>query len=367
MKRALRLLVIPLVLFTCRAHACGGGGVTSAAGVVMDAQRIVISARSSGTTDVVVQITVPKTNADYAVLIPVPSQPTLDTEPVSSDELGALADETAPQIETASESSGGSGCACIGASSKGGSGANIKGVSTSELVEVGPVTAVALTADDSAALAQWLNDNGFKVPTAQSALIDEYLGAGRYFIAAKRSDKATTGAPSSVGLHYSLQGDHRQISLRFARLGAAEEVSYTLFVVGPKALAPAEPFAALTLDDLDADALRLGSYAQAVSDAIAAHDGRAFVLESVTDAKSFSSFPTLGKLFDTESVITRASSVIARAALTEDAQFTRSFAGSVPQHRWLSMSAKDASMAGYAFAGAAFMSLVLRRRSPHLR
>ena len=75
------------------ASACGGGGVTSASGVVMGSQRIIMSVRAGGTTDMIVQVTVPRTTADYGVLIPVPSEPTLDTRPVSSAELDALASD----------------------------------------------------------------------------------------------------------------------------------------------------------------------------------------------------------------------------------------------------------------------------------
>src|SRR3954452_23141143 len=80
------------------AVACGGGGVTSASsGVLADTQRIFMSLRAS-TTEVVVQIGVPATTADYGVLIPVPSQPTLDPQPVAESELAALDAATVPKI-----------------------------------------------------------------------------------------------------------------------------------------------------------------------------------------------------------------------------------------------------------------------------
>jgi hypothetical protein len=56
----------------------------------MGSQRIVMSVRAGGTTDMIVQVTVPRTTADYGVLIPVPSEPTLDNRPVSSADLDAL-------------------------------------------------------------------------------------------------------------------------------------------------------------------------------------------------------------------------------------------------------------------------------------
>src|SRR6478735_7058337 len=80
------------------ALACGGGGVTSKVGVTTNAQRIFMSVRATGTTDIVAQIAVPKTTADYGVLIPVPDEPTLDSEPVSAEDLNALDKATAPVI-----------------------------------------------------------------------------------------------------------------------------------------------------------------------------------------------------------------------------------------------------------------------------
>src|SRR5689334_13651388 len=93
------------------ARACGGGVVTlPAATVGDDAQRILISVQG-GMTDVITQIGVPATTADYGVLIPVPGQPTLDATPVSSAELDTLFSATAPQIYSFSDGGGG-GCGC---------------------------------------------------------------------------------------------------------------------------------------------------------------------------------------------------------------------------------------------------------------
>src|SRR4051812_7884739 len=85
------------------AFACGGGGVTGGSGVRMNTQRIVMSVRASGTTDMIAQVGVPATTADYGVLIPVPSEPTLDDQPISTSDLQKLDDATRPEIYAASE------------------------------------------------------------------------------------------------------------------------------------------------------------------------------------------------------------------------------------------------------------------------
>src|SRR5262245_5960350 len=169
------------------AAACGGGGVASVnSGVLANAQRIFMSVRAA-TTEVVVQIGVPATTADYGVLIPVPSEPTLDPQPVAEADLVALDEITAPKIYVYESShSSDIGCGC-GADSKGSDNAGggtpaDGGVSVSEPVDIGPVTAVVLSADTGDALAAWLNDNGFALSADGQAIVAAYAGAGNFFI-----------------------------------------------------------------------------------------------------------------------------------------------------------------------------------------
>ena len=105
------LVSIAAVLASARAaRACGGGVVsTPIAGTIgADAQRIVISVHG-GVTDIVTQIGVPATTAEYGVLIPVPGEPTLDATPVKSAELDTLFSATAPSVRLSVPDDGG-GC-----------------------------------------------------------------------------------------------------------------------------------------------------------------------------------------------------------------------------------------------------------------
>ncbi|MES1175191.1 MAG: DUF2330 domain-containing protein [Myxococcales bacterium] len=316
------------------AAACGGGGMTTVnGGVVANAQRVILSARQDGTTDTVVQVSVPITSADYGVLIPVPSEPTLDDEPVSASDLDALDQQTAPRIykTTAGGGSSSPGCSCGSANDDDSAGAApSKGVSVSSPVEIGPVTAVSLTADDADAVKGWLADNGFVIPDERLALLDQYVSTGRYFIAIRRSDSATSSSPSSIGIHYTLKGDHRLLSLAFARLGAAPSVSFTVFVASPSSssVSPSAPFQALTLADLDANLLRADNYSGAVQTAVKAHGAQAFVLENTTSLGALEARPpaisihsVLRRIFDNGSTITRMSTVLAADDLTQDASF----------------------------------------------
>ena len=209
------------------ARACGGGVVasTQAGTLGADAQRIFISVRG-GMTDVITQIGVPQTTADYGVLIPVPSEPTLDATPVASADIDRLFARTAPTIVVQASDDDGGGCGC--GSTKAGSPSGAAQVS--QPVTIGPVTAVTLTADTGAAINTWLVDNGFALPGSSQSIVNSYAGPGRYFIAIRRSDAAASGGPTSVGVHFTLAGDERGLPLRFASIGAADRVSFTVLV-----------------------------------------------------------------------------------------------------------------------------------------
>jgi hypothetical protein len=358
-----------------RTQACGGGGITTSdAGVVANSQRVFISPRASGETDIIVEVAVPATTADYGVLIPVPSEPLLDDRAIDQDELARFDEATAPRIERAiSYPSEGSGCGCGSAGDDDSSGSDTKGgsgsVSVTQQVSLGPVTAIALTGDSVDAVSDWLGDNGFVIPDDRLELLDAYVGGGRYFIAVKRDDRSTPGTATSIGLHYTLQGDYRQLSLAFARLGAAPTVAFTVFVGAPLAMGPSEPFVAFGLDDLSADLLRRDDYTGAVAKAVKSRDSRAFLVETAKPVgRVFGSalIPPQSPLlaaFDDDAMITRLSSVIDAEALTVDATFDKPFGRGVSgvrtvQHR-VTTTTKYASTGGLVLL---LLGGMLRRR-----
>jgi CheY-like chemotaxis protein len=186
-------LLIPLPA----ARACGGGVVTTQTGSLgANAQRILISVHD-GITDVITQIGVPATTADYAVLVPVPSEPTFDPTPVSSADIDSFDMDTAPALQRSNNEGGFPipDCGCpSGGGTKGLTGPQSDaGTRVSQPVTIGPVTAVTLTADNGDAINTWLADNGFVIPAGDQSIVDGYAGPGRFFIAIRRSDTAATG------------------------------------------------------------------------------------------------------------------------------------------------------------------------------
>ena len=333
-----------------------------------NAQRIFMSVRDSGTTDIVAQITVPETTADYGVLIPVPDEPTLDSEPVSAADMNLLDVLTAPVITSEAHDSGGSGCGCIGtgATAGGDDDGTKRGVTVSSEETIGPVVAVSLTGESGDAVRAWLVDNGFSLPQTDAPTLDRYVGAGKYFIAIRRSDQALDGGPTSIGIHYSLTGDHRMLSLGFTRIGAAATLAITLYLAAPQTVGPSEPFKALTLSDLDATTLRRSDYPRAVQSAVAARASKAFVLESATPRSNIaSSIPSLARLIDPNATLTRATTVVAREQINDDVVFATPFTGAVPSQRQVSLSlaAPGVRYAGMGSLGLLLLAGALRRRS----
>jgi hypothetical protein len=369
MRLALVACVIGLgVMWAVAARACGGGLVVAVpGGAGADAQRIFFSVRG-GTTDVISEIGVPATGSDYGVLLPVPAEPTLASQPVSSAELDALDSATAPRIflNSSSGDGGGIGCGCGGLSKNaagGGSGA----VDVKAPVAIGPVTATALTGTTGDAVNAWLSQNGFAVPADQQPLVDAYSGAGRWFIAIRRTDALATGVASSVGIHFTLPVADRTLPLRFARMGAAAQVAFTVFVAAPGVAAPSDPFAALTIQDLDAATLRTSGYSLAVSNAVAARGGRAFVVDGAYPVSSLAGRigPGVEGLLAPDAQVTRLTTILAASALTEDAALDGTFTGTPPTVRTVRAEPAAPARSPGGGAGTALVAaaaLLLRRR-----
>jgi len=361
------LLIIGSIGASARAaRACGGGVVasTQAGTLGADAQRIFISVRG-GMTDVITQIAVPSTTADYGVLIPAPSAPTLDATPVASADIDKLFARTAPTIVVQADDDGGSGCGC--GSVKGG-GSPSGAAQVSQPVMIGPVTAVTLTADTGAAVNTWLADNGFTLSASSQSIVDSYAGTGRYFIAIRRSDTAASGGPTSVGVHFTLAGDERGLPLKFARIGAADGVSFTILVAADEVVGPAAPFETLTLADLDAATLRSSGYFSAIASRIANQGGRAFLIEgSWTGAElAGGEWPSLQPFIDAAQQVTRLSTVIRSLDLDTDVVLNQPFSGTVPRRRIVqrTRAPEDSPKLalGFGFTVLAFAAAGTRRR-----
>ena len=348
-----------------QARACGGGGVAgpAVAGVVANSQRVVISVRDNGTTDMVVQVGVPDTSADYGVLIPTPSEPSVDPAPIAEEVLDELDKSSRPTIyDIEPDTDTSSGCSCVPiAGSSGGKDNGGSSVTASQPTNVGPVTATVVTATDATALNQWLAASGFVIPDEQQDLVASYVGPGRYFIAVKRSDAAVTHGPTSIGLHYTLQGDHRLLSLAFARLGAAPTVGFTVFLCARTPTKPTAPFQSLTINDLDPALLFKNDYQGAIQAAVRQRGGAAFVIEAYDVGPTGDRFYGTIPLDDGVEFV-RMTTIVTPDELTQDVTFLAGLDMVVPTTRYVQLTQPAPKAASFGILGLVALGWQTRRR-----
>jgi hypothetical protein len=338
-----------LLLQPARAEACAIAAVSQTGALGADAQRIFISAHSDH-TDVVVQVSVADTTEDYGILIPIPVRPTLDTMPVDARELDGLDQRTQVNIidNTGLNSDSGGGIGCGAAADRATPGSFQNSTEVVQTAQIGPLTAVVLTASTGTDLTSWLSNNGYVVPAGKQALIDRYSLPGQYFIAAKRTSPAQIGEESSLGLHFTLPGVQLGIPLPIAQLGGAEQVAFTVFVAADQGMGPTGPYARLKIEDLNKETVRVSRYRAAIDQAVSAKNGRAFVTEGVYEASvvegRIASFTTAGQK------ISRLSSVTTPGSLTENLMLGPTN-DTNPPSSYLDVTAEDEESSGCRSAG----------------
>jgi hypothetical protein len=356
--------------FGGRAEACGGVVAGERDLIVQAQQRVMISLRSDDTSQVVLELSIPSANAPFGALTPVGAMPTIDPEPVDVAELASLERATRPSVEVG-DSDHGCSCTPFTGSDSTPAGASKGGVNVVQTVDIGPVTALVLTADSPAPLAGWLSDNGFVIPSTNQPFVDAYVGPGKFFIAFKRSSQAPAG-PSSVGVSFSVAGDMRGYPLRMSRIGASSQLAIQVFVAAPSSVAPSgsapsTPFVALTLADFAPDELA-EDYQNAVFRAVSARSSKAFVVEGVfKDSWRSSLGLKLTRITEPDQVLTRLTSVVAPGTLDRDVTFDAPAPAKVPTRVVASFAPERAKSSAFALiVGAALLPLLrrTRRRKP---
>ncbi len=308
-------LAADLLLRSGDAAACAAAPVSTSGEIGAGAQRIIIATRE-GATEVVVEMTVPQTIADYGVLIPVPVRPTLDPVPVDSDDIDQVDQATRPQIYDGSGSSSGGGIGCGSASDRGG--LNDLGVEVIQKVDIGPLEVVVLTATAASDLTRWLTSNGFKIPNGKEQVLTRYTGVGNYFIAARRNDHSAAGSASRIGVHFTLPGTQLTIPLPATQLGSGGFLGVTLFVATDGGVGSMTPYAPLTLNDLDEELLS-SDYRGAVQAAVTSRAGLAFVVEGIYPNGAANILPNrLAAFTSPGATLTRMSTVAEPSSFTTD-------------------------------------------------
>lgn len=318
-------LVVATLAAAPRARACGMGMVGATGSTVTQEAQLSFVSVHADSTDVAVLLQLPSADADFGGLIPLPAsgEPVIDSDPVSATAFAQLEEQSRPEFfsSDAGDDDGGFLFGCGSRALDGGVGNEFGGgVVAGDPVDVGPVTAQWLLADDGSALNGWLADNGFAVSADDEAVLDAYIAEGNGFLAVKRNGSGASAERTAVGVHFRVPGDVRAIALRATGLRAPAVLPLTTFVAFPSEVGPDAPFAGIHVADLDDDEA-IADYAGAVDRAIADHGGKAFVFEG-----SVGKFAVEGTAFaalvDDGAVISRLSARLDAAGRDSDVIFS---------------------------------------------
>lgn len=265
------------------ANACGGCFVQQSENSIVSGHRMALSISTTQTT-LWDQITYSGDPAEFAWVLPIRGQVDIG---LSSDALFALLESyTTPQISSPFISCppppdcGGDGNAFGGGTSGTGGGSEDGGVEIIAQEVVGPYETVQLTAEDPAALAQWLDSHGYNVPADVQPVIDDYVFEGFGFLALRLVPGQ--GVDSMRPIRVTTPGAAPALPLRMVAAGTGAITPISLWVLGEGRYEP-ENFPSFQVDPT---ALvwnwdeQKSNYSDLRQAGFAASDGAGWILEA---------------------------------------------------------------------------------------
>jgi hypothetical protein len=245
----IRALVLAGLLVPKNALACGGMLCDAVQPVDQAAERIVFGWAEddkcdNGLVTVDVQISYTGNADDFAWVVPVPDVPELF---VSNDALfNVLASGTLPTYQLVTDSgmcssrtedtanAGGEADADVDVDSPNDLGQG--GVNVISSQTVGPYDTVVLQATNSGVLVEWLQAQGYSIPSDLEPVLQPYLAEHQYFVALKLSSDKDAGDLSPLGMTYC--GHAASIPIQLTSVAAIPDLPIEVFVLGPSRAVP---------------------------------------------------------------------------------------------------------------------------------
>jgi len=226
------------------------------------------------------------------------------------DELRSITQPLLQQVDVVSEPNSASGCGCtrtMGAA-KGADGAVFSGGGSNGLGDTGavsitaegfagPFAYTALSATDSDALLDWLEDNDFELGDT-SATLGHYIDDGEFtFVAVSLSpDAAETPAEGRTLPALAIQSDAEQMEFpaRMAMTGMAMELRTTVWVLGDETAEAIEGWASVPAYDMGGESDPEGAYDEVLrANAVAAEKTYVVPFSGAFDGRWVTRFDTL--------------------------------------------------------------------------
>jgi MYXO-CTERM domain-containing protein len=151
------------------------------------------------------------------------------------------------------------------------------GVIVSFMGAVGPYEASVIKSDDPMRLKMWLTDNGYTVSDQAAGLIDDYVRAGKYFVALKLQNGVGVKAIQPVVLTF--KGIEPCVPLRLTAIAANPDMQVRMWILADRRAVP-KNFLEFKVDEARIDWVGGGSnYNALVTAAANEAGGNAFVTE----------------------------------------------------------------------------------------
>ena len=189
------------------AMACGCGGVVAEPGTQTSVDREVALLTHNGSTETItMQLSMDSTAEDLGLLVPTPTPATVTLGERTHLRRPEHRGTPAPRWRS-STCSGRRRCSTGGNESSSGasSAAAGTGVTALSTVDLGPLEATTLRADDPAALRAWLDEHDYQIRDGLQAQLTPYIDEGWTFVAVRLTQEGK-----------ALQGDLPPIVMSFA-------------------------------------------------------------------------------------------------------------------------------------------------------
>ena len=264
------------------AHACGCFARPDPSVPLVQAGERILFSMENGEVTAHIQIQYAGAANEFAWLLPLPSEPTME---LGTDELFTrIISATQPRYRLISEFEG----ACFPAPANGGgfvdAGAGLSdgGVDDSgPLVArdtVGPYDYAVLRADEKQPLLDWLNQESFFVPAGTDEVMEPYIRPGGFFLAVKLRAEQSVGDLQPIVVKY--RSELPMIPIVLTSVAANPDMPVLVWVLGQSRAIPRN-FYHTDINDAQIDWLGFGSnYIDVVTAAVDEADGHhSFITE----------------------------------------------------------------------------------------
>jgi len=237
-----RFAPLLLALLSPQAFGFCGTYIGSAGAELYNHKSQVVFVRQGDTTTLTVGIDYDGDLEDFALVIPVPQVLRERHVSIADGDLIArmdayssprLVEYSCDDMWVADSATYGTSAAC-GASPQPAQVEEAGGVTIESSFSAGEYEIEVLSAEQSGGLMQWLDSNGYSVPASSADLLQEYIDADQYFLAAKVNVRQA-GRQALSPLRFEYESDAMGLPIRIGTLSSPGEQDVLIYAVtGPE-------------------------------------------------------------------------------------------------------------------------------------